>query len=304
MNGQELSNSQILAVDWQKEQASSLVLPKPPSLSSPKRILQEVGIGINVYQEPAHKVPESHNLQHIVVVGLSQTKIERKMDGKQKTELLVDGSTVLIPAQVNHQGTALGDATFALLFIEPKSLANHIGEVINPDHFELIPTFGKPDPLIYGIANSIKADFDSGNYDQLYIETLFHALSAHLLKHYATKKVFCENTSSGLPRYKLKQALEYINDNLDRPIKLKEIAEVVDLSHFYFSHLFKESTGMSPYQYVIQQRVIKAQELITSSKLSLADIAYECGFSSQSQMTHHFRNSVGITPRVYWLNNQ
>ena len=67
----------------------------------------------------------------------------------------------------------------------------------------------------------------------------------------------------------------------------------------YFCRMFSASTGISPYQYVLKQRVAKTKDLLKNSKLPLADIAYECGFSSQSQMTQHFRKQVGVTPKVY-----
>ena len=95
--------------------------------------------------------------------------------------------------------------------------------------------------------------------------------------------------------------VNFINDNLEYPIKLNDIASLLGISQFYFSHLFKKSTGIAPYKYVIQQRVAKAKNLIKDSNLSLIEIAYECGFSSQSQMTQHFRKYIGITPKVYQI---
>ena len=121
----------------------------------------------------------------------------------------------------------------------------------------------------------------------------------HLLRHYAIRQFNFQDYCEGLPPYKLRRAIDYINDNLDCPIKLKDIAQLLNLSQFYFCHLFKKSTGVAPYKYVIVQRVKRAKQLIKQSKLSLSDIAYECGFSSQSQMTQHFRKCVGVTPKVY-----
>ncbi|MEO1672235.1 MAG: AraC family transcriptional regulator, partial [Cyanobacteria bacterium J06631_2] len=77
------------------------------------------------------------------------------------------------------------------------------------------------------------------------------------------------------------------------------VARLIDVSQYYFCRSFRTSMGVSPYKYVIQQRIAKAKNLIASSKLPLAEIAYDCGFSSQSQMTQHFRKCVGVTPKVY-----
>lgn len=82
-------------------------------------------------------------------------------------------------------------------------------------------------------------------------------------------------------------------------IKISDLAKLLDISQYYFCRLFRESTGVAPYRYVIQQRISKVKALIKENKLSLSDIALECGFSSQSQMTHHFGKLVGVTPKTY-----
>ena len=103
----------------------------------------------------------------------------------------------------------------------------------------------------------------------------------------------------GLPKYKLKQATDYIDTHLNENIKVFDLANIVNISQYYFCHLFKQSTGISPYQYIIQQRIAKAKKLLKQRKLSLVEVALECGFTSQSQMTQHFRRCVGLTPNVY-----
>ena len=104
---------------------------------------------------------------------------------------------------------------------------------------------------------------------------------------------------SSLARRKLKQALHYIHHNLNGNIKISDIASLLGISQYYFCRLFRESTGIAPYRYVIQQRIAKVKILIKEDELPLSDIAIECGFSSQSQMTYHFRKVVGVTPKVY-----
>ncbi|MDJ0570770.1 MAG: AraC family transcriptional regulator [Pleurocapsa sp. MO_192.B19] len=116
---------------------------------------------------------------------------------------------------------------------------------------------------------------------------------------YCTIKPKLKNYGDGLPSHKLKLAINYIHDNLDRTITLTELANLVNMSQYYFCRLFGESTGIAPYQYVIQQRVAKAKGLIKHSTMPLADISFECGFSSQSQMTQHFRKLTGMTPKKY-----
>ena len=70
------------------------------------------------------------------------------------------------------------------------------------------------------------------------------------------------------------------------------------MSPYYFSRLFKQSTGLSPYQYIIQSRVDRAKRLLDQG-LAIADIAYSVGFASQSHLNRHFKRLVGVTPKAF-----
>ena len=77
------------------------------------------------------------------------------------------------------------------------------------------------------------------------------------------------------------------------------MATEIDMSRFYFCRLFKQSTGITPYQYLITCRVDRAKVLLLQRKLSIGDIALEVGFSNQSNFTKHFKRLVGVTPQKF-----
>lgn len=104
---------------------------------------------------------------------------------------------------------------------------------------------------------------------------------------------------NGLPLYKLQRVIDYMNQHLHQEIQLADLAKVAEMSQFYFCHLFKQSTGTSPYQYLIRQRVERAKQLLRHGEMAIAEIALECGFSSQSHLTRRFQQLAGITPKVY-----
>jgi AraC family transcriptional regulator len=66
-----------------------------------------------------------------------------------------------------------------------------------------------------------------------------------------------------------------------------------------FATQFKQVMGISPHQYVIQQRIEKAKQYLRSHKLSITEIALECGFANQSHLTKIFKEQTGITPKAY-----
>ncbi|MDJ0597045.1 MAG: helix-turn-helix transcriptional regulator, partial [Pleurocapsa sp. MO_226.B13] len=78
-----------------------------------------------------------------------------------------------------------------------------------------------------------------------------------------------------------------------------ELAALVQISPSYFSILFKQATGITPHQYVIQCRIERAKELLRQSDLAIADVALRLGFSHQSHLSRHFKRLVGVTPKQF-----
>jgi len=103
----------------------------------------------------------------------------------------------------------------------------------------------------------------------------------------------------GLPPWRLQRVFAYIRENLGREVSVAKLAKTVGMSQYYFSKLFKTSTGTTPHQYVMRQRVERAQELLRSDGTALANVATQVGFETQSHFTSVFRNIVGVTPKRY-----
>jgi len=103
----------------------------------------------------------------------------------------------------------------------------------------------------------------------------------------------------GLPPRRLQKVFSHIKENVARDLTVSELAEVVGMSQYYFSKLFKMSTGTTPHQYVMRQRVERAQEYLRETRTPLAEVATQVGFETQSHFTSVFRRLVGVTPKHY-----
>jgi AraC family transcriptional regulator len=95
----------------------------------------------------------------------------------------------------------------------------------------------------------------------------------------------------------LQQAIDYVHTHLDRDLSLAELAGIINVTPTYFASLFKQAMGISPHQYVIQQRVKRSAEMLKRTDLAIADIALQVGFSSQSHLTQQFKRITGLTPK-------
>lgn len=102
---------------------------------------------------------------------------------------------------------------------------------------------------------------------------------------------------------KLKELMEiavnYIHNNFERDISLKDIAGFVFLSPSYFTRAFKEETGMSPINYLLKVRIERAKELLTDTGLKISDIALSVGFSNQQRFNEMFKKHTKMTPLQY-----
>ena len=170
------------------------------------------------------------------------------------------------------------------------------------DHIELIPAFQTRDPQVEAIATLLLAELHQpSDHHQLYTDSIANTLAVHLLRHHTTKRPELPTYQGGLSRRQLLQVLDYIDAYLDHEIVLADLAKIVGLSQFHFGRLFKQSMGLSPYQYLLQQRIERAKKLLKHTDKSLSEIALSCGFNSHSHFGRKFRQLTGTTPKAYRL---
>jgi AraC-like DNA-binding protein len=93
--------------------------------------------------------------------------------------------------------------------------------------------------------------------------------------------------------------LAYIADNIYLPLKLEDLAARAALSPYYFTRQFKKKTGYTPHQYVLMARINTAKHYLKLTTLSIKEIAFFCGFSSESGFCIAFKHTVGISPMTY-----
>ena len=97
----------------------------------------------------------------------------------------------------------------------------------------------------------------------------------------------------------IEQTIQYIKSNLSDELSLESLSERANFSPIYFHKLFKASTGRNLREYIEDQRIKRAIELLTSTDKTLTQIAYECGFSSQSYFSYAFKRKTKSSPREY-----
>lgn len=108
-----------------------------------------------------------------------------------------------------------------------------------------------------------------------------------------------EDQRGGLSDRQLKNATAFIDAHITVDIGLDEIAAAAGLSPYHFSRAFKVSTGVTPYQYVLQSRIERAKALLRDGATPIGTIAAQVGFNSSSQFSRRFMQATGVAPRAY-----
>ncbi|MCU0533901.1 MAG: AraC family transcriptional regulator [Hydrococcus sp. Prado102] len=248
---------------------------------------------------------QAHNglTHHLLAFQLSDgTRQITRIDGREYDGPLFKEEMLLIPAQASSFG-AWESTDESLIFIIDPTFLQRIAletDCLNCDRLELLSVLKARDLQLASIALSILTEMQRQQLgSKLYLDSLANILAIHLLRNYISRPIQLHGYEGGLAYSKLRQVLDYIRDRGDRDIQLADLAAIADMSQYYFVSLFKQSMGVTPWQYVIQQRIERAKLLLKQSNSAIAKIALQCGFSSQSHFTAQFRKHTGVTPKTY-----
>ena len=255
-----------------------------------------------------HRLPSSELAdltyqRHVVVINIGRSSTwEFKKEGQFRRFFKARGAISFFPSHQPFSGRLKVErgvfANVLFLALDPvfvKRVAE--GLELDSDRIELVEQRRSTDPTLRHIAMALRAGIQSGDaVDCMYGEALSTALAVHLLREYGAAVLGPKRQYGGLPREKLVRAVEYIQDQLDTDLTVSRIAQAVYMSPDHFTRLFKQSTGQSPYQYVVEARVRKAKELLTTGKFTISEAAFQVGLADQSHLTHHFKRVFGLPP--------
>ena len=265
---------------------------------------------VEQFQQPTGEARGDYNNEHVIHLSLARRPVPLLLiqGGKTHAGLYGKGDISITPAMTPFFARCARwdrDDHYLQIRIASRFIQSVARETLdkNPDSLELISEFQTRDTQIEAIALMLLAELQQEHPgSRLYIESLTNVLAVHLLRQYATVKPHLPIYEGGLSQRQLMQVLGYIHDHLEQDIKLADLAALLDMSQFHFSHLFKQAIGTPPYQYLLQQRIERAKQLLKESEHSIMGIASLCGFNSHSHLSKQFRQLTGITPKAYRAN--
>ena len=262
------------------------------------------GITVEKFYLPPGETELESFEEHIICFCLSPQPllVEQQIGDRQIEHIHCSGDFSVHPARVANAQRWHGHNFFLHLRLQPELLKTVALQAADIDSnlIELSTKSKTRDSFVEQIAMSLLSELKTeGLAGKLYVDSIINVLAIHLLRNYCIIPKQLSKPIGGLSRHKLKQAIDYIQAHLNEEIRLENIARSIEMNSTYFCHLFKNSMGISPYNYVIEQRIERAKQLLSKSNLSITDIALECGFADSSHFAKHFRKVNGVSATKY-----
>ncbi|MGO4380992.1 helix-turn-helix domain-containing protein [Pseudoduganella sp. RAF53_2] len=236
---------------------------------------------------------------HTIAVPTTESSFvlsHRDEAGKLQRVALGERHVAVIPAGICHSFHGTAQAALTTVMIAADFLCT-LAEQHRMNEFMLAGHYATVDPFLLYFARTLELRLQRhGPPDRAYLEAAAVVLGQHLLLNYSTTP---DTPSCGLPRYKLRRALEYIEQHFHDDIGFQDIAGHVGISPFHFARLFKQATGESPHQRIMRCRIDAAKRMLLESDKPISDIAFEVGYKSQSYFTTRFALLAGMPPAAY-----
>jgi len=236
---------------------------------------------------------------------------EVEMDGLGRFNYM-PGESLIVPAgkklSIDFPTATIDNPTQCLAFVPDAQL---VDEAVYDFHIMTKTLEAKPeneidfsadllmrDQAILRSVNSLLYLFQENNeHRDLFINMATKELVIRILQTKA-RRTFLHNFHSRENR--MTHIARYIKDNIFKPISVQELSKEANMSRTHFFNLFKDTFGITPNEYIIQEKIEKAKTIIrTSTENSITQIAYQLGYSGSSYFSKQFKRVTGYTPRQY-----
>lgn len=238
---------------------------------------------------------------HVILLALKTISLKDGATPEAEPFEIKIGGFMLLPAGTRTRWIiGQRQAEFLELDLAARNLARIADAGGYAAGVALLPLIGHHDIVIESIGRACLFEVLSPTRGtQMLLESYGIGLAVHLFRRYCERPELHGSDECAMSPFRLKRVLNFIEDNLEENLTMRDLAEAADLSLYHFTRCFKRDTGFTPYRYIIERRIAKAKELISGSQMPLAQVALASGFGSQANFTSMFHRVVGMPPGVW-----
>lgn len=238
---------------------------------------------------------------HVLGIELRSTNLRLSVPGRVVQDGVTAAGTIFMTAPSVEAHCLFRAASDTLhLHIPHAVIAEYTEDVFrNPNESAYPETLLARDALVERLGRTLlKAQELGAHYGEIYVESIATAIVGRLLASHAGDDAR-HHRPTGLPSWRLKRALEFIEAHLADSISLADIAATTGLTRMHFAAQFRAATQMRPHEYLLRRRIERAQDLILAGNVPLAQVALSVGFQTQSHFTRVFKRFIGQPPNAW-----
>jgi len=165
---------------------------------------------------------------------------------------------------------------------------------------ELHPSRKFADPRLSALVAAARAEMVAGfPSGRLFMDSVEQAMAVTLVEAHAVRHRPVQIYRGGLGSARLRRIRELVHAKMGDDLSLDEMAQSIGLSTAHFARMFRKSTGETPHQFVLRQRVERAKAMLRVPDVRVLDVAVACGFTTQQHFAQVFRDVCGVSPTKY-----
>src|SRR5712675_3638052 len=165
---------------------------------------------------------------------------------------------------------------------------------------ELRATRKFAEPRLSALVGAARAEMDAGfPSGRLFLDSVEQAMAVTLVNGHAVRHRPVQFSRGGLGSGRLRRIKELVHAKMEDDLSLDEMAQTVGLSTAHFARMFRKSTGETPHQFVLRQRLARAKAMLRARDARILDVAVACGFKTQQHFAQVFRDVWGVSPTEY-----
>ena len=294
---------------------------------------EESRFGIKLSVREAHQIGEHFHNNIQISIPISETSVEitwQRSNGCWSGALAHRGDAIIVPSRQPHSVAWRKSAQFVNLHIDvDEQIAEaqrFLNAVVCAGEMHVIR-----DNFLYAFGENLISLISRGvTFDPAFMKALRLIVVEHLINNYAAnqtekdddrpsgpqpvlqtgaeedEKKEKQNRSSisGLAPWQIRKVLAFVCSDLRRDRSVDELADLIGLSKGHFSRAFLASTGLSPHQWIIRERINLAKSQLAHTEELISEIASTCGFTEQSHFTRTFTKAEGISPAAWRRQNK
>jgi AraC family transcriptional regulator len=267
--------------------------------TAPLRIASDPSNGAIAYWKHGalHDVVEPMADHVVMTYPAGAQRLERRTGKSAAIGTARPGAVTIIPAGSSARWDIPGLINVVQLYLPHTTLKRVAGEADTAAPDDLVERTGHPDLITSRLLMSA-ADVLEANaaLDALFRHQLTDLLATRLLAAHTSAPTTLRPAVGGLSPTVLRRAIERLRSDSDADVSLAALASDAGLSRFHFCRAFKESTGLSPHAWLRQHRLEQAMNMLRDTDSSIALVAAELGYASQTAFAAAFRRLTGETP--------